>query len=349
LIKVALIGDLFVRPALLADALRTHLGPQVDQLVTTACELDYPLTPALHTAEIREFWGAEAQVLSVAAGADILLSHVPPISAAVLAQLPHLRAIGCTRTEPVNINVPAATARNIPIFYAPGRNAQAVAEFTLGLIIAERRNLARGHQALADGQWRGELYLWDTAPHELQGQTVGLIGFGQIGSRMPALLQPFGMRVIAYDPYVADEVFGARGATRVHDLGTLLAESDIVSLHARVTPETRGFIGEAQFRQMKRGAYFFNTARGPMVDYDALYNALVDGHLAGAGLETFAVEPPAPDWPLLRLPNVTLSPHMAGCSRESVLLAADMVCRDLALWYAGRPPEHCFNPEVLSS
>ena len=102
------------------------------------------------------------------------------------------------------------------------------------------------------------------------------------------------------------------------DMDELLAASDIVSLHARVTPETRGFIGEHQFRTMKRGAYFMNTARGPMVDYDALYRALVDGHLAGAALETFAMEPPPPDWPLLRLPNVTLTPHIAGCSRESV-------------------------------
>ena len=131
------------------------------------------------------------------------------------------------------------------------------------------------------------------------------------------------------------------------DMDALLAASDIVSLHARVTPETRGFIGEHQFRTMKRGAYFMNTARGPMVDYDALYRVLVDGHLAGAALETFAVEPAPADLPLLRLPNVTLTPHIAGCSRESVLLAADMVCSDLAAWYTGAQPQRCYNPEAL--
>jgi D-3-phosphoglycerate dehydrogenase len=127
----------------------------------------------------------------------------------------------------------------------------------------------------------------------------------------------------------------------------LLAASDIVSLHARVTPETRGFIAEHQFRTMKPGAIFVNTARGPMVDYDALYRALVDGHLGGAGLETFAMEPPPPDWPLLRLPNVTLTPHIAGCSRESVGVAAEMVCSDVARWMSGQAPLHCYNPEVL--
>ena len=213
---------------------------------------------------------------------------MPAMTRRVIEQLPGLRAIGCCRTEPVNINVAAATAAGIPVFYAPGRNARAVAEFTVGLIIAEYRDIARGHQALSQGIWRAELYLYDTAPHELYGQTVGLIGFGNIGRMMPGLLKPFGMRVLAYDPYVPDEVFAERGAERVYDMDDLLAGSDIVSLHARVTPETRGFIGERQFRRMKRGAYFINTARGPMVDYDALYRALADGHLAGAGLETFA-------------------------------------------------------------
>jgi D-3-phosphoglycerate dehydrogenase len=222
-----------------------------------------------------------------------------------------------------------------------------VAEFTVGLIIAECRNIARGHRSLASGVWRSDLYVFDSAPRELRGQTVGLIGFGNIGSIIPALLNPFGVRVLAYDPYVDESVFARKGAERVNDLNALLAGSDIVSLHARVTPETTRFIGEKQFNQMKRGAYFINTARGPMVDYDALYRALKKGHLAGAGLETFAVEPPPPDLPLLKLENVTLTPHIAGCSRDSALLAADMVARDIANWYSGKTPAHCFNPEVL--
>ncbi len=346
-LKVAIFGDLFVRSALLEERLRYHVGPLVSDLSIRSIELGYPVEPARRTPEIHEFVGQPEIVLDVAASADVILSHMPPLTAAVLDELPQLRAIGCTRTEPVNINMRAATARGIPVFYAPGRNARAVAEFTVGLIVAETRNIGRGHQALARGEWRTDLYLYEAAPRELYGQTVGLIGFGQIGSLLPGLLKPFGLRVLAYDPYVADEVFADNGAERVTDLGVLLAESDIVSLHARVTPETRGFIGESQFRCMKHGAYFINTARGPMVDYDALYRALVDGHLAGAGLETFAQEPPSPDWPLLRLPNVTLTPHIAGCSRESVLVAANMVCADLARWYAGLTPQHCANPDVL--
>ena len=222
-----------------------------------------------------------------------------------------------------------------------------MAEFTVGLIIAELRDIGRGHAALSQGVWRAELYLHDTAPREMNGQTIGLIGFGNIGRMMPGYLKPFGMRVLAYDPYVDDEVFVRFGAERVRTMEELLGAADIVSLHAWVTAETCGFIGERQFRGMKKGAVFINTARGPMVDYDALYRALADGHLGGAGLETFASEPPPPDWPLLRLPNVTLTPHIAGCSQESVGYAADLVCSDIARWMKGERPLRCFNPEVL--
>ncbi len=345
--QAAVIGDLFVRPAILAETLRKHLTPLVGELSITECEQQYPVEPNISDAELREFVGTEADVLSAAADAEMLVCHMPRLTRTVISQLPRLRVLACTRTEPVNVNVPACTERHIPVIYAPGRNSRAVAEFTVGLIIAELRDIGRGHAALSQGVWRAELYLHDNAPRELNGQTVGLIGFGNIGRMLPGYLRPFGMRVLAYDPYVDDEVFVRCGAERVQNMDDLLAQSDIVSLHARVTPETRGFIAEHQFRTMKPGAVFINTARGPMVDYDALYRALKDGHLGGAGLETFAMEPPPPDWPLLRLPNVTLTPHIAGCSQESVRYAAEMVSADLVRWMKGEPPLHCFNPQVL--
>jgi D-3-phosphoglycerate dehydrogenase len=120
-----------------------------------------------------------------------------------------------------------------------------------------------------------------------------------------------------------------------------------VTVHARVTPETKGLLGAAQFAQMKRGAYLINTARGPLLDYDALYAALVSGHLGGAALDNFALEPPPPDWPLLKLDNVTVTPHIAGSSRETARHKAEMVIVDVANFYAGRPLAHCANPEFL--
>lgn len=346
--RVAVFGDLFVRAAILEEALRRRVGPVAGPLDVASCELSYPVTPALYSDELREFYGSEEETVALARDADLILCHMPPLSAAVLRGLPRLRAIGCTRTQPVNVNIAVASELGIPVFYALGRNAQAVAEFTVGLVVAETRNIARAHRALAGGQWRSDLYLYDNAPRELRGQTIGLIGFGAIGRLLPPMLRPLGLRVLAYDPYVDNAAFEAAGAERLTDMDKLLRESDIVSLHARVTPETLKFIGERQFRTMKRGAIFLNTARGPMVDYDALYRALADGHLGGAALETFAVEPAPADLPLLRLPNVTLTPHIAGCSKESVLYAADLVCADLAAWLTGQPTVHCYNREALA-
>ena len=189
MIKAAIIGDLFVRPAVLEQVLRKHLTPLAGELAVTSCELGYPIEPNRSDDELREFVGSPEDVLAAAGDAQILVCHMPAMTRQVIEQLPGLRAIGCCRTEPVNINVAAATAAGIPVFYAPGRNARAVAEFTVGLIIAEYRDIARGHQALSQGIWRAELYLYDTAPHELYGQTVGLIGFGNIGRMMPGLAQ----------------------------------------------------------------------------------------------------------------------------------------------------------------
>jgi D-3-phosphoglycerate dehydrogenase / 2-oxoglutarate reductase len=345
--QVAVFGDLFVRSALLIDALERHVRPVLGSLEYRACELGYPLESAQHNAEVREYVGTTDQAIEMIRGARFIVNHMSPFTREVIGHMQGVDIVGCCRTEPVNINMGAITAAGIPVVYAPGRNARAVAEFCVGLIIAETRNLARSHASLAAGEWRADLYLYDHAPAELAGQTVGLIGFGNIGKLMPGYLKPFGVRVVAYDPYVPDEAFGARGVERLIDMDALLAESDIVSLHARVTPETRGFIGEQQFRRMKRGATFINTARGPLVDYGALYRSLADGHLRGAGLETFAVEPIPPDAPLLKLPNVTLSPHIAGCSIQSAQNAAELVARDIAAFYRGEPLQHCANPEVL--
>jgi D-3-phosphoglycerate dehydrogenase / 2-oxoglutarate reductase len=216
----------------------------------------------------------------------------------------------------------------------------------MGLLLAESKHIARTHHALVDGVWRVDAYHYERAPRELRGQTVGIIGFGHIGQLLMPYLLAFGVRVLVYDPYVTGELCAALGAKQV-DLATLLAESNFVTLHARVTPETRGMMGAAEFAQMKQGAVFINSARGPLVDYDALYAALTSGHLGGAALDNFAVEPPSADWSLLRLDNVTITPHIAGSSRETAHRKVETVLRDVANYYAGRPLTYCFNPEVL--
>jgi D-3-phosphoglycerate dehydrogenase / 2-oxoglutarate reductase len=344
-IRIAVIGDYFVGTTLFETALHRHLDG-VAALSIVSAEVPWPDDPVINGDEVREFVGDPHMVLDLARDAHVLLTHVAPVTRAVIEGSPHLQIIGCCRGGPVNVNVDAATACDIPVVNAPARNSQAVVEFTIGLILAECRGIARAHTALSQGIWRGDLYRYDRTGRELHGQVIGLVGLGAVAQALVPYLQIFGLRILAFDPYVAADRFAALGVESV-DLSTLLAESDIVSLHLRVTRETQGMFGAPQFAAMKAGAFFINTARGPLVDYGALYNALASGHLGGAGLDTFADEPPPPDWRLLSLPNVTLTPHIAGSSQESAQRGAEQVARDVANWFSGRSLEQCVNASSL--
>ncbi len=346
--KIAIIGDLFVRAKLFEDALSQHVKPLVNQLTLISQEVGWPDIAQIHNDEIAEFVGDAAEIADFVRDADALVTHIAPITRSVIEIAKNLQIIGCCRGGPVNINVAAATARGIPVVNAPGRNSQAVIEFTLGLMLTECRGISRAHSALANGVWQGELYRYNRTGNELKGQTIGLIGLGAISQGLVPYLKPFGMRILTFDPYVSPVRCAELGVEQV-DFATLLGESDIVSMHARVTPETTKMMGAQQFAQMKPGAYFINTARGPLVDYDALYIALKSGHLGGAGLDTFAQEPPPVDWPLLKLPNVTLTPHIAGASKESAQRGAQIVAQDVANFVAGRPLAYCVNAAALGS
>jgi D-3-phosphoglycerate dehydrogenase len=334
--KIAIIGDLFVRTTFFEEYVRRHVGPLVDTLEIVSAEYDWPGTPLQHNAEVKEFVGAPQAVIDLAHNAEVLLVHTAPVTQAVIDGCPQLQLVGCCRGGPVNINLAAARQRGITVVNAPARNAQAVIEFTIGLILTEYRGIARAHKVLSSGIWQGELYRYDRAGRELRGQTIGLVGFGAIAQGLVPYLKPFGMRIQAFDPYTPQARFDELEVVKV-DLLELLRTSDIVSIHARVTQETIGLIRREQFALMKPGSYFINTARGPLVDNDALYEALASGHLGGAGLDTFSLEPPPADWPLLRLPNVTLTPHIAGCSRQSAERGAESLALDLANFLAGRP------------
>jgi D-3-phosphoglycerate dehydrogenase len=340
--RVVVVGDRFVGVDLFEDALMRYVAPLVAKLEIVGLELDWPDVPMISNAEIKEYAGTPEAVAALVPGAYALVTHVAPVTRSVFDAGQALRIIGCCRSGTVNINVAAASERGIPVVNAPGRNAPAVVEFTLGLILAERRGIARAHAGLIDGVWRGDLYRYDRAGRELGGQTIGLIGLGVVAQALVPCLKPFGLRVLTYDPYVPAARCAELGVEQV-DLEVLLQESDIVSLHARLTPQTAGMIGRHELALMKSGAYLINTARGGLVDHDALYDALASGHLGGAALDCLPSEPPAVDWPMLKLQNVTLTPHIAGASQGSAHRGAEDVVRDVANFMAGRPLAHCVN------
>lgn len=284
---------------------------------------------------LKEYMGNADQVVELVGDAEIAVTQLAPFSAGIMDRLPNLKLIAVSRGGPVNIDMTAARKRNIKVVNTPGRNASAVAEFTIGAIIAETRNITKGHDALRRGEYRGDLYRADVTGRELSEMTVGLIGYGEVGRRVVKYLKAFGCRILVSDPYVQLSADDLRDGVIQASLETVLIEADVISLHPRVTPETTNMINETTLRKMKPDATLINTARGPLLDYDALYKVMSEGHLRGAMLETFAIEPVPANWPLLQLPNVTLTPHIAGASVKTVTYAAGLAAEEVRRYLAG--------------
>jgi D-3-phosphoglycerate dehydrogenase / 2-oxoglutarate reductase len=339
--RIAIIGDRFMLSDMFERAIRAAC-PDVD-LAFRKHDMPWPDEPMQHGYAVagldglKEYMGSPDQIVELTGDAEILVTHLAPVSAGILDRLPKLKLIGVSRGGPVNIDMAAARARGVAVVNAPGRNASAVAEFTIGAILAETRNITRGHDALRRGEYRGDLYRADVAGRELSEMTVGVIGYGAVGSRVVRLLKVFGCRILVADPYVQLSAEDVSDGVIQAPLERVLTQSDVVTLHPRVTPETSQMINADALAMMKPDATLVNTARGPLVDYDALTSAMQQGHLRGAMLETFAVEPVPPDWPLLKLPNVTLTPHIAGASVKTVTFAAERIAEEVERYLAGEP------------
>ena len=211
---------------------------------------------------LKEYMGTADEAVALMGDAEMLVTHLAPLSAGIMDRLPNLKFVAVSRGGPVNIDMKAARERGITVVNTPGRNASAVAEFTIGAILAETRNITRGHDALRRGEWRGDLYRADLAGEELSEMTVGVIGYGEVGRRVVKLLKAFGCRILVSDPYVQLSADDLRDGVIQTSLAQLLADSDVVSLHPRVTPETTKMINRDTLAQMKKGAYVINTARG---------------------------------------------------------------------------------------
>jgi D-3-phosphoglycerate dehydrogenase / 2-oxoglutarate reductase len=338
---IAIVGDRFMLPSVFAERIAAACG---NGIKIRTLEQPWPDEPMEHgyagspLEGLKEYMGQPDDVAAFIGDATLLVTHLAPISRAMLERLPNLRFIAVSRGGPVNIDLAAARDHNVLVVNTPGRNATAVAEFTIGAILAETRLIRSGHESLRAGEWRGDLYRADRTGRELSEMTVGIVGYGAIGSRVIKLLKAFGCKLLVADPYVQLSAQDRNDGVEHVALDELLARADVITLHARVTPETTKFIGRDALARMRKDAILINTARGPLVDYEALHDALVSGRLGGAMLDTFAVEPAPPDWPLLQLPNVTLTPHIAGASVRTVTIAAEQAAEEVRRFLAGEPP-----------
>jgi D-3-phosphoglycerate dehydrogenase len=285
-----------------------------------------------------------AEILRGLDGFDIAVSQFAPLGASFLAAASRLRVIGVLRTGTENVDVAGATRRGISVLNTPARNAKAVAECAIGLMLAETRNLARAHAHLKGGDWRRRFPNSDAIP-ELGGKTVGLVGYGAVARIVARCLAPWGCRLLAFDPFFR----GDPAPAELSDLPALLAASDVVSLHARYSEETHHLIGERELARMKPSAILVNTARSGLVDEEALVRALRAGRIMGAALDVFDREPLPPGHPLLGLDNVTLAPHLAGSTIDAFHGSPKLMSGHLERMLSGEGPLPVVNgiPPVL--
>jgi len=277
---------------------------------------------------------AAPDILAVARDADALLVCYAKLPGDLIRELTRCKIIGRTGLGVDNIDLAAARERNIIVTYVPDYCMDEVSDHAMALLLALARKVAYANTLVQSGRWE----MAAVAPiHRLKGRTLGLVGFGNIPRALAPKAKAFGLRVLAHDPFVGRDVFASLGVEGV-GLDELLASSDFVSVHAPLTPQTRGLIDASAFAKMKPGALIINTARGPLIDEKALIAALDSGRIGGAALDVLETEPPVKDFALIGRPNVVLTPHTAFYSVEALEELQTKCATDVLRVLSGRPP-----------
>jgi D-3-phosphoglycerate dehydrogenase / 2-oxoglutarate reductase len=302
-------------------------------------ELERSVREVRYSPEKRPLTAAE--LTGRVKGVDAWIAGLDEIDAAVIAAADRLKVIARYGVGFDRVDLGAATRRGIAVTNTPGANSAAVAELTIGLMLALARQICRANRDVRAGQW-------PRIPGvSLAGKTVGLVGFGAVGREMARRLAAFGCRVLAADPYVDPEAVAACGAGPAA-LNDLLPASDFVCLHTAATPETTGMVNASFLQRMKPGAFLVNTARGELIDEAALGQAIESGHLRGAALDCFREEPPGTGHPLLRLPQVILTPHTGAHTDDAGNAMGRMVLEACLAVLRGARPAHVVNPAVYT-
>lgn len=308
-----------------------------------ALELLARVFERIERVELKVGEGEESVIGKVGDADALILGAGGPITRKVMEACSNLKIVARHGIGLDNVDLNAATELGIPVTYCRHTGEEvSVAEHAVALMLACARRLVEADRAVREGRWKARVELVGV---ELRGKTLGIIGLGAIGREVARIARNgFGMRVLAYDPYVPESVFGDVGAKRA-GLEELLSESDFITVHVPLTPETRRLLNADRLKLVKRGAVIVNTARGAVIDETALYEALREGRVAYAGLDVFESEPPEGS-PLLFLPNVVLTPHVAAFTKEA-LRRMDMAnAEDLVRFFRGEKPLRLANPQV---
>ena len=346
--NVRLIGDCYIDAALMRECFQewVDMGCDVKQI-------DWGIPDMTELSQLNlklEQEGSEAvpppqHVVDFVKDADIIVTQFTPVSRLIVDNTPNLKAVGTVRAGCENINIDALSEKGVMLFNNPGRNAQAVADFSIAMMLAENRNIARSHAALLKGQWRKD-YENITFNHDFFESVCGIVGFGMIGQLVAKKLSGFEMKLLAYDPYIGQDA-ADQFNVKLTDLDTLMKESDFITVNARLTDDNYRMIGEREIALMKRTAILVNTARSGLVDEPALIKALQEKRIAGAAIDVFDVEPIGADHPYCQLDNVTLTTHLAGTTRHAVTKAALRLAREMGKMLKGEQPKTQMNKEAV--
>jgi D-3-phosphoglycerate dehydrogenase / 2-oxoglutarate reductase len=275
--------------------------------------------------------------------AKIVLGLFCPFSAEAMDAFTDLKIIGVARAGVENVDVEAATERGILVFHITGRNAQAVSDFAIGMMLCEARNIARAHAAIRNGVWQKQFANSSYIP-ELRNKKIGIVGFGHIGRLVAQKLSGFDVEILVYDPWVQGDL--PCGTTLVSK-ETLFSEADFITIHARLTEQSKHLVGQKELSLMKPTAYLINTARAGLIDTNVLVSTLQERKIAGAALDVFDIEPIPDGHPLLSLDNVTLTTHIAGTTREALTRSSELLVEQIDGFFAGSDRVTLKNPQVL--
>ena len=316
-------------------------------MVTKPMHLDALRRLEQEVEVLTTYEASHEQILALLAGVHgVVLGGAFQMGPQALDQAPILEVVGRHGVGLDNVDITAASERRIPVTYTPYGPTESTAEHALLLILATARRLAQLDRAVRGGNWQIRNRL-EVMGRELDGMVLGVVGFGRIGQRLAGMCRDaLHMDVHVYDPYVDAGTVAAWGAEQVADPVELAGQVDVLSVHAPLTPQTRGLISRDVIRALKPGAILVNTSRGPLVDEGALVEALEDGHLGGAGIDVYDPQPPALEHPLYGFDQVVLTPHVASFTREGRRRMGLTVVEDVLRALRGERPEYLANPEV---
>lgn len=333
--RVLAIGDKFISSEVYQDTFNkiqeSLPGGQDIELRLVEWDLDKANQHRLQ--QVMEWDGANAvdapqEILDAVGDVDAIVMHFAPIGKAVIEAAPNLKLIVAARAGLENVDVETATAQGVLVSGIVGRNAAAVAELAIGLMLSECRNIARADESIKAGEWRKT---FPVPMVELGESTIGIVGFGQVAQHLAHKLSGLSGRILVHDPYTTDETitsFGAVPAT----FDEIFTESDFVHVMARLTPETERFVGAREFGMMKPTSYFINTSRSRLVNYDDMLAALQNGTIAGAGLDVFDDEPLSEDSPWRKLDNVTMTTHYGGDTTGTNMTSTRLVLQNVGTY-----------------